>query len=123
MKKVIEDIYAAVFSFSGSDAEWQKFWDEYGYLMKEKVSERQRVILERSFTVEELEAALREMFSGKSSGYDGVTKEFFFLFWDDLKGLIMEAVQDVWENGFFGEFFNKGFVCLCLKTGDLWEVK
>lgn len=123
MKKVIEDIYAAVFSSSGPDAEWQKLWDEYGHLMKEKVSERQRAILERPLTVEELEAALREMPSGKSPGHDGATKEFFSLFWDDLKGLIMEAVQDAWENGSFGEFFNKGLVCLCLKTGDLWEVK
>lgn len=37
-------------------------------------------MLERSITVEELEGVLKEMFSGKSSGYDGVIKEFFLLF-------------------------------------------
>lgn len=32
-------------------------------------------------------------------------------------------MQDVWETGILGEFFNKGFVCLCSKIRDLREVE
>lgn len=77
---MIEDVYTAVFSFTGSDAVCYVLWEEYGYLMKEKVTERQRAVLERSIIVEKLEAALKEMFLGKSSRYDGVIKGYFSLF-------------------------------------------
>lgn len=35
----------------------------------------------------------------------------------------MEAVKDAWDTGTLGSFFNKGLVCLCLKTGDLREIE
>lgn len=80
MEKVVEDVYTEVFSSAGPDVEWQELWEEYGHLLKAKVTPQQRAMLERPITVEELEGALKEMPSGKSPGHDGVTKEFFLLF-------------------------------------------
>lgn len=77
---MIEDVYTAVFSSTGPDAACHALWEEYGHLMKEKVTERQRAVLERSIIVEKLEAALKEMPLGKSPRHDGATKGYFSLF-------------------------------------------
>lgn len=29
--------------------------------------------------------------------------------------MVLEVIQEAWEKGSIGEYFNKGLVCLCLK--------
>lgn len=60
--------------------------------------------------------------AGKSPGHDRMTREFFLSFWMDLKGMVVAAVHDAWDLGSLGEYFNRGLVCLCPKTGDLWLI-
>lgn len=64
----------------------------------------------------ELVAALGALPARKSPGKDGVPPEFHR---EDLKGLVLGAVKEVWESGSMGEYHNSGLICLCPKGGDL----
>lgn len=119
IKKIVEEAYEEVFFSKGPDSDWHEAWEQYGKLFPEKVTEHQRLVMDREFMEEELLSALQELSTRKSPGHDGMTKEFFLTFWMDLKGLVLAAVCDVWDRGSLGLLFNKGLVCLCPKTGDL----
>lgn len=115
LQTVVEEAYTNIFDSKGPDAEWQAVWAEHQHLFKVKVSEQQRAVMDRSFTVEELGEALKELPAGKSPGHDGATQEFYSFFWEELREMVLEAIQEAWEKGSIGEYFNKGLVCLCPK--------
>lgn len=123
LKQVVEETYTGIFASQGTSAEWQEAWVRHQHLLKCKVMEQQLELMDRPFTVEELGEALRELPNGKSPGHDGATQEFYTLFWSELGEMVLAAVQDAWDQGTIGEFFNKGLGCLCPKSGDLREVE
>ncbi|KAL4280566.1 hypothetical protein GQ457_03G000290 [Hibiscus cannabinus] len=82
------------------------------------LSEAHRVILESSFTEEEVWRAIRSSCSNKAPGPDGFNMLFFKRFWPFLKGSIMKFFSDFflgnrWENG-----INHSFITLIPKKSN-----
>lgn len=112
MKNVVEEAFSKIFASDGPDDKWRELWEEYGHLLKGKVLAEQKAVLEQDITVQELREALSELPTGKSPGHDGTTKEFFTLFWAELQGLVLGAVQAAWEKALWENSSTRAsFVC------------
>ena len=55
--------------------------------------------LDRNITKAELKEAMLSLKNSKSPGMDGLVKEFYEFFWDDLEDLYYEVVQNIFETG------------------------
>lgn len=121
LQKIIMEAFKSVFSSTGPPPPpgWSAKWARVLCKIHPKVSAAQKELLDHPLSPEELVEALASMPGGKSPGRDGLSKEFFVLYWPELKGLVWDAVQDACASGSLGLAFNEGIVCLCPKTGDL----
>ena len=64
-----------------------------------KLSEDQVNLCEKDLTEKDLYKSLRSMQNEKSPGNDGLTKEFYETFWDDLKDIFGNSVREAKEIG------------------------
>ena len=64
-----------------------------------KLSEDQVKLCEEDLTEKDLYKSLRSMQNDKSPGNDGLTKEFYETFWDDLKEIFVNSVREAKEIG------------------------
>ena len=62
-----------------------------------KLSEDQVKLWENDLTENDLYKSLRSMPNNKSPGSDGLTKEFYETFWDDLKEISVNFVREAKE--------------------------
>ena len=67
--------------------------------MSQKLSEDQVKLCEEDLTEKDLYKSLRSMQNDKSHGNDGLTKEFYETFWDDLKEIFVNSVREAKEIG------------------------
>ncbi len=68
-------------------------------------------------TIQELDLALKTMKTGKSSGQDGLTSEFYKFFWEDLKMFLFEALQDCIRYNNLLPTMKQGLIILIPKPG------
>jgi hypothetical protein len=64
----------------------------------------------------ELKNSLRQMKNGKSPGSDGLTAEFYKIFWNDIKNAFTEAVHYSFEVGELTPEQQKGIISLKVGT-------
>ncbi len=55
-------------------------------------------VCESEITVQELDAAVKTSKPGKSPGPDGLTTDFYKTFWEDLKCILLDALQECIRN-------------------------
>lgn len=94
LQRVVTDAFKTVFRSKGPPPGWQLKWSKVLAKLRPEVSGLQRKMLDCPISTDELADALAAMPGGKSPGHDGLTKEFFVLFWPELKELVEAAVQD-----------------------------
>lgn len=58
-----------------------------------KISDSHRLLVNRPFTKQEFRVALEELNKNKSSGLDGLTKEFLLAFWDVLEDPYFDSIM------------------------------
>ena len=58
-----------------------------------KISEIDRLMCEEEVTLEDLKEAMLSMSDDKSPGNDGITKEFYNHFWDEVDVLYFEGLM------------------------------
>ncbi len=51
-------------------------------------------VCESEITVQELDAAVKKSKPGKSPGPDGLTTDLYQTFWEDLKCILLDALQE-----------------------------
>ena len=69
-----------------------------------KLSEDQAKLCEEDLTGKDLYNSLRSMQNDKSPGNDGLTKEFYETFWNDLKEIFVDSVREAKEIGHLSTF-------------------
>ena len=67
-----------------------ELWSE-----QEKVNAAENDRLTRPFTLEEVDAALKEIKNGTAPGPDGLSIEFFKQFWPQLRHIVLEMLNDL----------------------------
>ena len=71
----------------------------------------------------ELRNALNQMSNNKSPGSDGLTKEFYTVFWEDLKEELIETINNIYLRGEMTDSQKMAIVKLIYKKGNPKELK
>ena len=89
-----------------------------------KLSENQAKFCEESLTEKDLYNSLENMQSDKSPGNVGLTKEFYKMFWTELKEIFVYSVSETKEKGILNASQRQRVIKLIekridsFKTGD-----
>lgn len=81
------------------------------------LSEDDAVVLDGPITLQECEAAARDMRKGKSPGPDGIPPEFYLTFWPLMGPLLVDMIQYSIKEGSFSRDVNSALISLLLKKG------
>ena len=73
--------------------------------------------------VQECKKAVFSMKRNKAPGIDGLPIEFYQVFWDDLSGVLVNALNESYENGHLARSQRKGLITLIFKKGNADELK
>ena len=82
-----------------------------------KVNESLKAEQELPFTQKELGQALKQMKNGKTPGEDGLTAEFFKVFWSRLTEPFEQMVHEAYENNLLPQYLRRGIINLIPKSG------
>lgn len=75
------------------------------------------VTLDGPITLQECEAAIKDMRRGKSPGPDGIPPEFYLSFWPLVSPLLLDMIQYSIREGSFSWDVNFALILLLLKSG------
>ena len=84
-----------------------------------KISGDLRYECELPITEEEVGIAIRQLNNGSAPGSDGLTAEFYKVFWSRLKPIILESFQQSFQLGHVSKSQQKGVLSLIHKGKDL----
>ena len=84
-----------------------------------KVEEKQKHECEKQISEQEVSLALKEMKNGSAPGSDGLTTEFYKVFWSRLKTFIIESFIDSFEKGHVSRSQQRGILSLIHKGKEL----
>ena len=65
--------------------------------LERTLSDKQKSLLEKMPNMKEYEAIMAKMKDDKSPGLDGLTILFYRAFWEEIKGIYQELIEEVWE--------------------------
>ena len=88
-----------------------------------KLTKEQSQKCEGEITEEELLKALKKMPNNKSPGNDGITKEFYEAFWDDLKTPLLLSVNKAFKIGELSTSQKQAIKLIEKKDKDKWLIK
>ena len=80
-------------------------------------------LLEGELTENELFKATKSMQDNKSPGADGLPKEFYVTFWEEIKGYLLEVFNESLRTGKLPASLREGTISLLFKKGDKKEIK
>ena len=80
-----------------------------------KLNEDEKNIIEGQITEYECTCALRDMQNNKSPGSDGITTEFYKIFWNDIKSFYIKSLNYSFENGSLTTLQKQGIISLLPK--------
>ena len=84
----------------------------------QKLNLTQQTILESELTLEDLTEVLKKMQNRKSCGGDGLSVEFYQVFWHRIKQFFMDAVKVVYKEGKLFPSARQEFISLIQKKSD-----
>ncbi|GBG74199.1 hypothetical protein CBR_g17911 [Chara braunii] len=88
-----------------------------------KLSQQQRLSLDRPLTLVELKEAIQKMARGKSPGDDGLPIEFFEATWEQVGPILLNLFNGVLEGGRLTKDMCRGVITLLYKKGDKLNVR
>jgi len=87
------------------------------------LADKEQEICEGLLTIEECNEALKNMKSNKSPGSDGLPKEFYETFWDNIKHMVIDSLNESFQKGTMTPSQRNGIITLMFKKGDREEMK
>ena len=82
-----------------------------------QVTAAQNELLKKPLTLAELEYALKTSKNGKSPGNDGLTREFYIVFWKNVSDVLLESFLEGKEKGFLSTSQRQAVIKLLEKRG------
>ena len=88
------------------------------------VSDEQKLSQECEFTLEEIKTAVNQMAKEKTPGKDGLSAEFYQMFFPELERIFTAMLNETYKTGKLGETLRQGILNLIPKPGkDSREIK
>ena len=88
-----------------------------------KLNNIDKEFFERDLTTNELTKAMQSMQSNKSPGPDGLPKEFYNTFWEQLKDPLLQVFKESFYRGVLPPSLRAGSISLLFKKGDRKDLK
>ena len=82
-----------------------------------KLNENEQNSCEGQITDLECKTALKDMKNQKSPGSDGITTEFYKIFWNDIKEYYITSINFSFQNGELTELQKQSIITLLPKNG------
>ena len=128
ISKRIKNFYSKLFTRTSSKSidDCKQFLQNYNL---PQLSQEQKDWLNRPLTLDELKLAIKNSQNGKSPGNDGLTREFFIVFWRNVSDTYFQSLLNGKEKGFLSTSQRQAVIKLLgkkkiktnvlLKIGDL----
>ena len=114
----VRDFYSTLYSRTPTDESAINSLSENIKTLDPSLSED----LDNPITREELDNAVKKLSRNKSPGLDGLTSEFFQMFWPMLKNDFYEVLTSSLESGILPRSFKRAVITLLPKKGDLADI-
>ena len=111
----IENFYSKLYSTNGSENKQME--ENLKYINKTLTKENQKEINEH-FTTKEIESAIKSMNNEKSPGEDGIPKEFYNHFFDELKEILIELFNNIYFSTTLPSSHKNAIIKLLYKKND-----
>ena len=116
IQKEIKSFYQSLYSNRSLKTEKQCL-DYLKYINTPKLTIQQKMVWEEKLAVKECFDTLLTMSNGKSPGNDGLTKEFYVCFWEDLGSLIVDTLNYAFKYGGLSTSQRQTVITLIEKKG------
>ena len=114
-KNVMEIVYDFYSNLYKKEPECEVTQDLFLSKVSVRLSEDEKNKLDEDFTPEELSKSVSSLKNNKSPGEDGLTKEFFNYFWENLVDLYLECLDECESTGELCDSQKKGLVRISYK--------
>lgn len=89
-----------------------------------RLSNEDKTQLNKRFTEGELYETLKQMKNNKTPGSDGLTKEFYFHFWSEIKNILLSSYEHSFSIGYLSVEQKRGIIRLIpKKSKDLMQLE
>ena len=88
-----------------------------------QLSSENKELCEGLLTVKECERAVFAMQKNKAPGSDGISIEFYQVFWSQIKTFLVDALNECYVTGLMSNTQRKGLITLLFKKGDSHDLK
>ncbi|WOH11192.1 hypothetical protein DCAR_0830672 [Daucus carota subsp. sativus] len=110
IKRILKTHFQSLLSDTGGDKVFS-----IGNLIQSKLSLEQSMGLEREFTMQEIELALKNTDKSKAPGPDGINAGVLVLLWPEIKLEVLKFFKDFHCNGFLPRGCNSSVIALIPK--------
>ena len=104
--------YSKLYSKQQSGTSQCNFFDD----AMDKLNETDKLTCEGTLTEYECANALKEMKNNKSPGSDGITTEFYKIFWNDIKHFLIDSLNCSYETKSLNEIQSQSIITLLPKS-------
>ena len=105
-KLILEEqhtFFKNLFTSEKTDSQIEKaFKEQMTDIKVEEIKENEKINFEEDFNIAELKAAVFKMKKDKVPGNDGLPIEFYQVFWDQLKFILLKVCNKIIEEGMYG---------------------
>ena len=84
-----------------------------------KLSQRDKEMLEKNLTIEELDESIKNAKSKSAPGADGFSNKFILAFWNLFRSALFKVANECFASGHLTESFRNANIKLIPKKGDL----
>uniref|UniRef100_A0A3P9JF49 Reverse transcriptase domain-containing protein n=1 Tax=Oryzias latipes TaxID=8090 RepID=A0A3P9JF49_ORYLA len=114
INKEIHTFYSNLYKSYHSEADCEILFESIEGL-NQNIDLEFKHFMENDLDIEEMDAAVLKMSSGKSPGLDGLTAEFYKFFWTDIRRLLHEAFLECISAGSLSNTMRQGLITLIPK--------
>ena len=118
--KVVHDFYSNLYTRDPECSDSQKYFLDK---IDKKVSDEERMVLDKDFTPDEVRKALGKLQKKKSPGSDGLTTEFYVKFWSELEDLYFDCLKECEATGELTPSQKKGLIRVSYKKDGRMYIK
>ena len=88
-----------------------------GNISVPKLNTLEKDLCEENLTIAEIARALKELQNDKSPGNDGLTTNFYKMFWPDIRSLLYNSFDYTFKTGSLSDDQKRGIINIISKDG------
>ena len=116
IRKEIKHFYPSLYTTTSTKSE-QQGMECLKQISTPKLSDEDKLVYEGKLSMEECWSALQSMSNGKSPGSDGLTREFYVCFWEDIGSCLVRTLNYSFEHGELTSSQKQAVITLTEKKG------